>query len=184
MRSKFKRRLEQLSVDDVTEKSRLICNHLIDTPQYIRASVVMAYLSMPQEVDTTDMVLHAWKQGKTVAAPRVEWQDRHMQPVEITSLETGFDVDVSGLRNPLTSVPMPLEDIDIIIAPGLVFDSAGGRLGRGGGYYDRLLSSPELRACIFGVGFGDQVIEVVPMETHDKRMRYIVTEEGVMDCGE
>ncbi len=183
LRGELKKLLKRFSLEDITEKSRDICNHLVATPQYSRASVVMVYLSMPHEVDTTEMVLHAWKQGKTVVAPRIEQQDMHMQPVEITSLETGFGADVSGLRNPLRSVPMPLEDIDLIVAPGLGFDNAGGRLGRGGGYYDRFLGSPELRACIFGAGFGGQVVDVVPMETHDKRMRYLVTERGVVDCG-
>ncbi len=81
----------------------------------------MMYLSLPHELDTSEAILTAWQMGKTVVVPKISWQQRHMIPVEINSLETGFSEEVMGLRNPITGVPVPFEEIDMVVAPGLGF---------------------------------------------------------------
>jgi 5-formyltetrahydrofolate cyclo-ligase len=117
--------------------------------------------------------------GKTVVVPKVSWQQRHMIPVKIYSLETGFSAEVAGLRNPITGVPVPFSEIDLVVAPGLGFDHKGNRLGRGGSYYDRFFANKELKAPKCGFAFAEQVIESVPVTENDVPVDFLVTDEQV-----
>ena len=125
LRHQLRSRLVELTDEQRSDQSKKACQNLIDTEQFQRAGVIMAYLSLPHEADTTPIILHAWQQEKTVAVPKVSWQQRHMIPVEITSLQAGIATGKGGLRNPVTGVPMPIEEIDLVITPGLAFDKKG-----------------------------------------------------------
>jgi len=140
----------------------------------------MMYLSLPHEVDTSEAILHAWQLGKTVAVPKISWQQRHMIPVQINSLETGFSTEVSGLRNPVTGVPIPFEEIDLVVAPALGFDRKGNRLGRGGSYYDRFFANKELKAPRCGFAFVEQVVDSIPVTDSDQPINLLVTDEEVI----
>ncbi len=162
-----------------SSRSRKACENLISTPEFRNASVVMMYLSLPQEVDTSEAILAAWQFGKTVVVPKISWRQRHMIPVEIHSLEVGLDTDSSGLRSPSSGVPAPLEQVDLVVTPGLGFDRDGGRLGRGGAFYDRFFANEQLRASRCGFGFTEQVVDSVPVAEHDQPVDFLVTDEGV-----
>jgi len=166
------------------EKSRKACRNLVATDQFQKASIVMMYLSLPHEVDTSEAILHAWQLGKTVAVPKISWQQRHMIPVRITSLETGFSTAVGGLRNPVTGVPMPFGEIDLIVAPALGFDRQGNRLGRGGSFYDRFFANEELAASRCGFAFTEQVVESIPVTESDEPVDFLVTDAEVIYCDE
>jgi 5-formyltetrahydrofolate cyclo-ligase len=140
----------------------------------------MMYLSLPHEADTYEAILHAWQLGKVVAVPKVSWQQRHMIAVQINSLETGFSTSASGLRNPISGVPMPFEDIDLVVTPALGFDRKGNRLGRGGSYYDRFFANPELKASRCGFGFAEQLVEMIPVTEHDEPVDLLVTDEEII----
>ena len=70
----------------------------------------------------------------------------------------------------------------MVVAPGLAFDRKGNRLGRGGAYYDRFLGSEQLKATVCSLAFAEQIVDVVPVEEHDQRVDFIVTEEGIIKC--
>jgi 5-formyltetrahydrofolate cyclo-ligase len=142
----------------------------------------MIFLSLPHEVDTAEAILHAWQLGKTVAVPKVSWEQRHMIPVEITSLETGLSTGDSGLRNPVAGVPVPFEEIDLVVTPGLGFDRKGNRLGRGGSYYDRFFANAELKAIRCGLALAEQLVDVVPVVEHDKPVDLLVTDKEIVHC--
>jgi len=162
------------------EKSRKACQNLISTPQFQNASTVMMFLSLPDEVDTSESILHAWQLGKTVAVPKVSWRHKHMIPVQINSLETGISTESSGLKNPTSGIPVAFEEIDLVVTPGLGFDRKGNRLGRGGSYYDRFFANEELKALRCGFGFAEQLIEKVPTEEHDESVDMLVTDEKIL----
>ena len=180
LRKMLQERLLELTDKQRSLKSRQACENVAKTEQFKKASVVMAYLSLPHEVDTARIILQALQDGKTVVVPKVSWQQRHMIPVQITSLETGFATETTGLRNPITGVPVPIEDIDLVITPGLGFDMEGNRLGRGGAYYDRFFDNPELRAAKCGFVFSEQLVESIPVLNHDEKVDLIVTEKEVI----
>jgi len=173
-----------LSLPDASrkDKSRKACDNLIATEQFQRASTVMLYLSLPHEVDTSEVILHAWQLGKTVAVPQISWEQRHMLPVGITSLETGFSTGKWGLRNPVGGVPIPFAEIDLVVSPALGFDRQGNRLGRGGAFYDRFFGNRELTASRCGLAFAEQVVDSIPVTDGDEPVDFLVTDEGIVNC--
>jgi 5-formyltetrahydrofolate cyclo-ligase len=179
LRRHLRKCLLEMTDEQRSEKSTKACRNLVSTRQFRSAAVVMMYLSLPHEVDTSEAILSAWQLGKTVLVPKVSWQQRHMIPVQINSLETDFSTEASGLRNPITGVPMPLEDIDLVVTPALGFDGKGNRLGRGSSYYDRFFANAELKATRCGFAFAEQQVETVPVAEHDEPVDFLVTDEGV-----
>jgi 5-formyltetrahydrofolate cyclo-ligase len=171
-----------LSIDEQqrTEKSRQACKNLTEMSQFQEAETVMLYLSLPYEIDTSEAILHCWQCGKTVAVPKISWEQRHMIPVQINSLDTGFATGASGLRNPIAGVPVPFEQIDLVVTPALGFDKRGNRLGRGGSYYDRFFANNKLKAHKCGFAYAEQVIDSIPVTEHDKPVDSLVTDNGVM----
>jgi 5-formyltetrahydrofolate cyclo-ligase len=162
------------------EKSHRACQKLISTPQFQSALSIMMYLSLPHEVDTSEAILYAWQLGKTISVPKISWQQRHMIAVEINSLETGFSTSASGLRNPITGVPVPFGEIDLVVTPALGFDRKGNRLGRGGSYYDRFFTNDEFKAPKCGLAFTEQVIDAIPVTETDVPVDFLVTDGGIM----
>ena len=115
-----------------------------------------------------------------VLVPKISWQQRHMIPVEINSLETGAATENSALRNPVMGVPIPIGEIDLVVTPAVAFDDEGNRLGRGGSYYDRFFANEKLKAVKCGFAFAEQRIDSVPVTDHDQPVDFLVTDEEVI----
>ncbi len=180
LRRELRNRLLAIPPEQRKEKSKRACRNLIATEQYQNASIVMLFLSLPHEVDTSEAILQAWQLGKTVAVPKISWQQRHMIPVQISSLETGFDAGAGGLRNPVAGVPIPFGQIDLVVAPALGFDRRGNRLGRGGSFYDRFFANKEVIASRCGLAFAEQIMDSIPITASDQPVDLVVTDEEVI----
>ena len=180
LRRKLMNCLLAIPSEQRSERSRKACRNLVSTEQFQGASTIMMFLSLPHEVDTSEAILHAWQLGKAVAVPKISWQQRHMIPVRINSLETGFSTGASGLRNPIAGMPVPFGEIDLVVTPALGFDKKGNRLGRGGSYYDRFFANEELKAARCGFGFTEQIVESIPVTEHDVPVDIIVTDEEII----
>jgi 5-formyltetrahydrofolate cyclo-ligase len=176
--------LHAMPLEQRNEKSRKACRNLVSIEPFQRASTVMMFVSLPHEVDTSEAILHAWQLGKVVAVPKISWEQRHMIPVQIHSLETGFSTGASGLRNPIAGVPVPFEDIDLVVTPALGFDNQGNRLGRGGAYYDRFFANDGLKALRCGFAFSEQLVDAVPVTEQDQPVDMLVTDEGIVHFGD
>jgi len=180
LRLKLQKCLRRINAEQRTEKSRKACQNLVSTSQFQNASTIMMYLSLPHEADTSEAILGAWQLGKTVAVPKVSWQQRHMIAVQINSLQTGFSTEVAGLRNPIHGPPIPFEEIDLVVAPALGFDRKGNRLGRGGSHYDRFFANEKLKADRCGFAFKEQLVDSVPVTDHDEPIDFLVTDEEII----
>ena len=180
LRRKLMNCLLNIPSEQRSERSRKACRNLVSTAEFQDASTIMMFLSLPHEVDTSEAILHAWQLGKAVAVPKISWQQRHMIPVQINSLETGFSTAASGLRNPISGLPVPFGEIDLVVTPGLGFDKKGNRLGRGGSYYDRFFANDELKADRCGFAFAEQLIESIPVTEHDEPVEILVTDEEII----
>jgi 5-formyltetrahydrofolate cyclo-ligase len=180
LRRQLQNNLLSMPSEQRSEKSHKACSYLISMPQFQNASTIMMYLSLPYEADTSEAILHAWQSGKIVAVPKISWEHRHMIPVQINSLETGISVGALGLRNPIAGVPVPFEEIDLVVTPALGFDKKGNRLGRGGSYYDRFFANTELKAVRCGFAFTEQVLDSIPVTDHDQPVDSLVTDEGII----
>lgn len=185
MKKEIRQRVRQTlqDMDPMTRYARSLaaCKHLSHLREFINAEVVMIFLSLPDEVDTGAAALAAWQMGKTVVAPKVTWEHRRLTPIEIHSLESGLAAGRHGIAEPTNGQPVPLAMIDLIVAPGLLFDRRGARLGRGGGFYDRFLAHNELRGVTCGLAFHDQLVDHLDTESHDHPVDMLVTDEEVLD---
>lgn len=179
LRQKTRRMLESMPQAEMAEKSSLAMDLLTGTSEYARSEIVMVYLSLPTEIDTTGVVLRAWQDHKRVLAPRISWEQRRMMPTEIRSLTSDLVETSMGLREPVSGPPIPISLIDMVIVPGLAFDEVGNRLGRGRGFYDRFLAHPEFDGVTCGFSFEDQVLKEVPAEPLDRPVSMLVTNKRV-----
>ena len=116
--------------------------------------------------------------GKKICYPRVEGD--HLNLMLVDSLDELF-ASRWQLREPVAYEPLlqAPDKIDLILVPGLAFSQSCQRLGRGGGYYDRLLASENLRARKIGVCFDLQTFPELPVESHDVCVDAVVTEMGI-----
>jgi 5-formyltetrahydrofolate cyclo-ligase len=180
MRARLREHLQQATDEQIRSRSAEACRHLTETPEFARAKAIMMFLPLPYEVDASAVALHAWQEGKLVTVPLVSLEQRHMIPVEIRSLTEPMHTDSLGVRAPAEGRPIPLEMIDLLIVPGLAFDRAGHRLGRGGGFYDRFMSHRSYQACSCGLAFDEQLVDRVPTSGHDVAIQMLVTDRQVV----
>ena len=161
---------------DRSEHSRAVVWHL---ERWLPVhGVVVAYLAMSSEIDPSELFS---LERCRFALPRVETPTTmSIRYLDSDHLETHS----LGFRQPAASAAeVPIEDIDIVLVPGLAFDGAGGRLGRGRGYYDRFLSELPASTARIGVTSDASVVEEVPMEDHDERIDWLATDRGVNRAG-
>jgi 5-formyltetrahydrofolate cyclo-ligase len=174
--------MASIDVEELRARSAAACRLMIEQPEYQKAQVVMVFFSLPNEVDTTQVVLHAWQDNKRVLAPKVSWEERRMLPVEIHSIADVGEGN-TGLREPMASVPVPVGEIDLVILPGLGFDPFGNRLGRGRGFYDHFLAHRDYRAVSCALALEEQFVDSVPVGPHDMPIDMLVTDKHVRRFG-
>ena len=138
----------------------------------------MIYLSLEEEAPTDEIIRRMLNDGKKVCVPVTN--GRNMTPSEIDE-NTVYVRGAFGVREPSKIKAVERCDIDIVIAPGLLFDKQGSRCGYGKGCYDTFME--EFDAIKIGLCFDVQLINAFPTERHDIRMDYIITEKGLVVCG-
>jgi 5-formyltetrahydrofolate cyclo-ligase len=156
--------------EDRFRKSREIAKKLFSLRFFSEAKTVLFYLSFDGEVDTVRMIKDCMKQGKKVAVPVIRKETREIVPSLLEDYDAELACGPFGICHPKDEYirPVPLNHIDLVIVPGLAFDRAGNRLGRGHGYYDRLLSRLPKDVPTVGLAFAFQIIEdFPPLEPHD-----------------
>lgn len=179
LRQRLRRIVAEIPQDQLETKSLRAAHRLFEQPEYVQAEVLMVFLSLQTEIDTSPIVLRAWQDRKRVLAPKVSWSQRRMMPVEIRSLTDDLTVSQMGIREPVSGVPFPINLIDLVIVPGLGFDEFGHRLGRGRGFYDRFLAHPQFKGVACALAFEEQVTTSVPVGPLDRHVDMIVTDETV-----
>jgi len=179
IRAQLRAKLAQMSDADRRAKSVAACGLIAASPEFAAARVVMLYLSTAMEVDTSPLTLKCWQTGKTVAAPKVSWDQRRMLPVEITTLQTGLTTNDKGIREPIAGKPIPVGFIDLVIVPGIGFTPDGHRIGRGMGFYDRFLAQQDFFGLSCGLAFDEQMIPTLPLLDHDMPLSMLVTDRGI-----
>jgi 5-formyltetrahydrofolate cyclo-ligase len=179
LRAELRQRIDPMSPQERQARSAAIRDGLCEQVEYRRAEIVMVYLSMPREVDTTRIALQCWSDLKRVLAPKTSWEQRRMLPIEINSLTSDVAPGEIGQREPTGGFPIPVADIDLVLVPGLGFDEAGNRLGRGRGLYERFLAHRDFRGVVCGLGFEEQLVAEVPRGEHGVRVDLLVTDARV-----
>lgn len=143
------------------------------TAAFLLADHILMYHSLPDEL-STHRFLRKWSGRKHFYLPRVNGVNLDILPYDETRLELGsFHIEEPTGQNTVSS-----DDIELIIVPGVAYDRKGNRLGRGKGFYDRLLAST--RATKMGVGYEFQLVDEIPAESHDIKMDFVITQSGVI----
>ncbi len=165
------------------EASRRACARILDTAVWRRAEQVLLYMAVRNEVDASPLFEDLRSRGVCVLLPRC----RKDEPGE---LDLGR-VDAPGqARRGAFGIPEPDQNAcrppeafspNVIVVPGVGFDRRGGRLGFGGGYYDRLLSKPCMReATHIGLAYAFQVLDELPAEPWDRPLHAVATEKEML----
>ncbi len=179
--------LTRITPADRSDLSRAACARLLALPEvtHAGAGVVLTTLSLPDEIDTAPLIDALLAVGRIVAVPVVTASSPStLLPVRLPSLSpASLTRGPFGVREPLTREPVAPADISVIVLPGLAFDSMGGRLGRGAGFFDRFLAHPDLRALLVGLCFDEQLAAHVPREPHDRAVHLVVTPRRVIRAG-
>jgi 5-formyltetrahydrofolate cyclo-ligase len=136
------------------------------------ARAVGAYMPLPDEIDISPLFP---SREKTFYIPAFDADSGMYRMARLTpELKKGR----FGILEPAEPAFATEDEMDLILVPGMAFDRAGGRIGRGGGFYDRLL--PLYRAVRVGLCFDFQCLETLPTETHDVRMDRLVTDQEIL----
>lgn len=173
--------LSRLKKQPIIEKKRIereLTEQLIGSPLWNRANMIGITISQSLEWNTKIIIKTAWEQGKVICVPKTNPLNYKLVFYVINSFE---DVENAyyGLLEPIIdqTIPVKKEEIDLMIVPGVVFDSFGFRIGFGGGYYDRFLTDFRNETC--SLVSIQQLVEKLPNESHDVPVNYLVTEKGI-----
>ena len=182
LRALLRQQRRALSVRDVRKNSQRIAARLCAQAMFHQARQILLYSPDENEVDTEGLWQEARRQGKYVYYPRVtadkqevEFIRRHDNEPLIPGV---FDILVPPGEDILRSVAQT----DLVLIPGVGFDRTGHRLGRGRGYYDRALRDLLAGALRVGLAHDYQIVSHIPIDEHDERVDYIVTEKRLIEC--
>ncbi len=166
--------------------SHKICDTFFELSDYQQADTIMLYLDCRTEVQTTQFVLQQLSGEKRIVIPYCTQDEQGDNKLGLWHLES-LDELVPGMWNILeppkdrwneAGKEVDPQSIDLIMVPGVAFDPQGGRLGNGGGYYDRLLCSVASDTMLIGVGFASQIFDQIPMDKYDIYLDRIITENS------
>jgi 5-formyltetrahydrofolate cyclo-ligase len=176
LRLRFRALRDAIGAEERAQSSLRIATWVAQLPRYREARSILLYAAFGSEVETRPLRERALKEGKIVLLPRIE--DRQLK---IHDWRAGDQLvqNRHGIPEPLASAPeADPRALEFIVIPGLAFDVRGGRLGYGGGYYDKLLGTIS-HAYRVGVCFARQVVQELPSTHLDAPMDCVVTENGV-----
>jgi len=168
--------------NDRTSRSRRICRRLAGLPQFVAAQTVMFYIDDGREVATREFFQEVLDVGKRIVIPYcVNGWIRLFRFVCFEDLVEGK----YGILEPkaefrrLAERSACVSELDLVIVPGVAFDATGGRIGRGKGYYDKLLEGVRTDALLVALAFESQLFQEIPILPHDVSMHAVITEDRV-----
>jgi 5-formyltetrahydrofolate cyclo-ligase len=172
----------RLSPAERAAKSAAVADRVLSLPETALARTVMAFLPLPDEIETRPLLAGLLAGEKRVWVPRTILSEHRMFPVRLRSIDS-LRVGDYGIPEPAGDERGDPREIDFILVPGRAFDARGNRLGRGAGYYDRFLTTISGRTVLCGACFDCQVLDSVPMEETDLPVHLVVTESRVLRAG-
>ena len=173
-------RLAGQSAMEVRAKSAAIWERLSVLGDFAGATRLLVYVSTGKEVDTHGLIRQLLAMGRHVYVPRFETEKQRYVASELHDFDADLATGRFGILEPKPEAIRPAapDQIGAVLVPGLAFDETGNRLGRGMGYFDRLLQ--QARGTRIAMAFDFQLLGEVPAEAHDARMDFVVTETKVI----
>lgn len=174
LRRRIRALIKAMSAEQRADLSRQACLLLEKQPVWKKAKTIFFYAPLPEELDIWPLLRDSLAARKTAALPRFDSATGRYVACEIGDLARDISNGQFGIREPGGHcIAIPPNRLDLILVPGVAFDAHGRRLGRGKGFYDQLLASVRGTTC--GVAFDEQIVEAVPVESHDVHLNRILT---------
>ncbi|MBS6007440.1 MAG: 5-formyltetrahydrofolate cyclo-ligase [Clostridium baratii] len=175
LRKEIIKKRDELDCTEKTIKDKKIIEKLKDTKEYKEAKGIFVYIGFGSEINTKILIEDALEDGKEVCVPKVIKKD--MVFIKINSLEN-LVTSSYGILEPVGDKNnFNVDNLGLIIMPGLAFDKQGNRLGYGRGYYDKFLSNNKINVKKIALAYDFQILDKVPSEEHDIKVDSIITEE-------
>jgi 5-formyltetrahydrofolate cyclo-ligase len=176
LREELTARRKAMTPDLIDGRGLKVQSRFLASPYYHKARTVALYAPIRGEVPTRDILIAALQDDKIVCYPLSHVHGRILSFRAIKS-EAELEPGRLGVREPTNASDLvPVDQIDLFVVPGLGFTREGKRLGRGGGYYDATLRAASARSRRIGLGFTDQIVELMPTNGDDVDMDLVVTE--------
>lgn len=174
LRRRMRSELKRLSSAVRRGESGRVCSRLQGQSIWREARSVLLFAPLPDEVDVMPLFKVALADGKKLALPRFDHKTQSYVAGHVMNLDEKLRPGRFGIPEPAENgADIPLNELDFLVVPGVAFTLDGRRLGRGNGFYDRLLAS--VRGITCGVAFDEQIVDAIPAEPHDIRLDLILT---------
>ncbi len=187
MRRELLARRKRLGAAERERLSDLIYQRFIGLEMILEAETIFIYAAFRSEVETIRIIDWLIAANKTVAVPLTLVAEKRLLAVAITDPKSQLTPGYCGIPEPLphlvSAATIDPGELDVVVVPGSVFDERGGRLGYGGGYYDRFFDGEAPGAVRMALAFELQLVAAVEMREHDRYMDWIITDERIIDCG-
>jgi 5-formyltetrahydrofolate cyclo-ligase len=182
IRNEIGKRLDALSDGEHSKKNTIITERLFNFANFLESKISLLYMDLGYEVKTHEIIKRCLRYNKVVILPAFMEDTYRMKLMKIDNLGSSLRPGPRGVLepNPAKCKAVPIEHIDIAIIPGIAFDEKGGRIGSGMGYYDRLIPDLAITTRKVALAFEEQIIQQVPMESHDKHVDIIITDERII----
>ena len=169
LREEILKRLHSISKEEKEKKGKALKNKLFSLKEFKKAKCVMFYVSKHYEVNTHEMIDESIVMGKKVVVPVTLKEEKMLKPSELRDREKELIKGHYGIHQPREEHIrlVSLEEVDLMVVPGLAFDKSGHRLGHGGGYYDRFLEKAPPTIFTVGLAFDFQIMDELPRHDTD-----------------
>lgn len=173
IRSKILIKLKKQKEANRERKSAIIKKKLFKSPVFKRAKKIMFYISFDGEVNTREMIKEAKKTGKIIAVPVYRFKDNKIEPCLLQG-RLALKRGPYGVYEPAIKRSINLEELDLVIVPGIAFDKKGNRLGRGKGCYDYFLRYLPEDTPSLGLAFDFQILPSIPANRRDTGVKKLI----------
>jgi 5-formyltetrahydrofolate cyclo-ligase len=182
IRKEIAEKFAALSANEIAEKTKAIENRLFDFANFLESKIALLYVNNEHEVLTGNILKRAYTYNKIVVLPVYNTENFEMELKKVDNLEKDLNLGPRDILQPDESrcKAVPIDKIDIAIIPAVALDEKGGRIGSGNGYYDRLIPRLAITTRKVALAFEEQIIPQVPIESHDKHVDIIITENRVI----
>lgn len=182
--NKKHKRKEILKIRDEISKNKrdkfdiIIFEKLKALEEFKESNNIFIYIGFGSEIDTKVLILDMIKEGKRVYVPKI--LGKNMILIEITSLDNLIQNKFKILEPIGDKNEIDVDNLDLVIMPGIVFDRKGNRIGYGGGFYDRYLENSKSTLKKIALAYSIQLLENIDVENHDLKVDLIITEKEII----
>ena len=182
IRNDVARAMDALSEKEVEEKTRQIEARLFEFANFLESNISLLYINHGVEVNTRGILDRCLGYNKIAVLPAFNMDTYKMTLMKVDNLDTDLKPGPRGMLepDPEKCKIVPIERIDIAIIPGVALDEKGGRIGSGEGFYDRLIPKLPITTRKVSLAFENQIVPLVPMESHDKYVDIIITDKRII----